>query len=143
MAITLHRLQMMSPAQDNGACIRALFWLPFSTVGGGGDTLSIFIYVSGPALLKALHWVCCVAHWIPRSLPSYSFDPHDSKTCYVKVYVFIFLWENHDVVRLGLQSGVTQSLDTLGGKCLFTEANSAKFGPGLRAVRGGLKLRRG
>lgn len=49
--------------------------------------------------------------WIPRTFSSRNFDPPDLKTCQVKVYVFIFLWENHDVVRLGLQSRVTHIPD--------------------------------
>lgn len=54
-------------------------------------------------------------------------------------FVFIFLWENHDVVKLGLQSRVTQSLDLPWVIAFFKEANSAKFGPGLRPVRGGVE----
>lgn len=61
-------------------------------------------------LLPALHWACCVAHSDPTTLLLSQLWSHGSKTCYVKVYVFIFLWENHDVVRLRLQSRVRQSL---------------------------------
>ena len=49
-----------------------------------------------------------------KASPLTALIPPDSKTCYVKVYVFIFLWENHDVVRLGPESRVTQSLDPPG-----------------------------
>lgn len=51
------------------------------------------------------------------------------RTCYVRVYVFIFLWENPASVGLGpwSQSPPPQ------GTFLITEANRAKFGPGLGA----------
>lgn len=84
-------------------------------------------------------WVCCVAHMDPTNLLLSLLWSPDSKTCYVKVYVFIFLWENHDVVRLGLQSRVTQRLDPpgempfhRGQQCQIWTRTESRRGGGLK-----------
>lgn len=64
----------------------------------------------------------------------------DVKTRHVRVYVFIFLWENHHVVKLGLQSRVPHPPrpPRPPGEMPFpqTAYNSAKFGPRWSPVGG-------
>lgn len=81
--------------------------------------------------------VCCVAQTAPTGpRRSHLWSSH-VKTGRVRVCVWIFLWENHHVVNLGLLSRVPHPPLHLSGEMPFSQTvyNSAKFGPRLSPVR--------